>query len=111
MPKTSAMLVELPMVTMLPPLSTNFLSWGMVLSSEIRPSILWYSAGVVAGSGGAPKTAPPPPPRAPPASRREAAPDGAIGEDDGIELTFQIARVERRGIDNFEGKLVLLEQP
>ena len=34
------MLVELPMVTMVPPDSTNFLSCGIVLSSEMRPEHL-----------------------------------------------------------------------
>src|ERR1035441_2191795 len=138
MPKTSAMLVELPMVTMLPPDSTNFLSLGLFVSSEIRPSMLWYSAGTVAGSG-APKPPPPPPPPRPPAAPRRMAPsaktmtsnlrgrqparpppaapaggaaaDGAIGEDDDVELTIQIARVEGRGIDPFEGEFVLLEKP
>ncbi len=32
------MLVELPMVTMEPPDSTNFLSCGMVFSSVMRPT-------------------------------------------------------------------------
>src|SRR6185295_10547465 len=67
----SAMLVELPMVTMLPPDSTNFFNCGMVLSSEMRPSMLRYSSGMLSGLG-APKAAPPPP--RPPALPRRIAP-------------------------------------
>src|SRR5437868_2750303 len=72
MPNTSAMLVELPMVRMLPPDSTNFFNCGMVLSSEIRPSVWRYSSGILFGLG---EKKPPPRPLALP--RRHADGTGA----------------------------------
>ena len=96
MPNHSAKLVELPMVTMDPRL-TNF-DCGMV-SSELRPT----GRDTSRNAFGTRSAAPPPP--APPAA------DGAIGEHQHIEFTFQVAGIERRRVDHLEGKLVLLEQP
>ena len=58
----TALLVLLPMVTSVPPSSTNFLSAGMVTSSDTRPTVARYSSGTLA----APR--PPPPPAAAAAS-------------------------------------------
>src|SRR4051794_20368240 len=60
------MLVELPIVTIDPPDSTNFFRLGMVLSSVIRPTHARYSDGTFAGSGLTNPPRPPPRPVAPP---------------------------------------------
>src|SRR5271157_2641037 len=57
------MLVALPMVTIEPPDSTNFLSCGKVLSSVTLPIQLLYSSG---GGSTAPRPPKPPPPPPPP---------------------------------------------
>ena len=59
---------------------------------------------MVAGSGAATETAAPAP-------AGGAAPDGAVGEDDHVELALEVARIEGRRIHHFEGKFVLLEKP
>ena len=60
------MLVELPMVTIAPPDSTNFLSCGMVLSSVMRPVQLLILVGDVLRRPRRPK----PPPSAAAARRQ-----------------------------------------
>src|SRR5690242_5606270 len=73
MSSTSATLVELPIVTIDPPDSTNFFNCGMDFSSEMRPAQVRYSSGTLSGEG-APNS-PRPPPR-PLAAPRRIAPSG-----------------------------------
>ena len=104
------MLVELPMVTMEPPDSTNLLELrdGLLVGDPAQPAAVFLGS-VLGRRSAATPPPPPPPPRPPvPASRRA---DGAVGEHQHVELALQVAGIERGRIDHLEGKLVLLEQP
>ena len=98
------MLVELPMVTMEPPDSTNFCNCGTVFSSVMRPTQARYSAGTLAGSvtrAAAPGAA----------ARCRTAADRAVGEHEDVEFGAEIAGVEGRRPDALEREIVLLEKP